>query len=49
MISAGDSKAQPYTIAQAKALAMTAIDVMCDAQLLQTIKDNFKQDLKANA
>lgn len=43
----GDPKAQPYTIKQAKALAMTAIDVMCDPEHLARIKEGFKQDLKA--
>ncbi|XP_078618513.1 xaa-Arg dipeptidase-like [Branchiostoma floridae x Branchiostoma japonicum] len=42
---AGTREAQPYTLNQAKALAMTAIDVICQSQLMDTIREEFKQDL----
>eukprot|EP00058_Branchiostoma_floridae_P014398 XP_002599886.1 hypothetical protein BRAFLDRAFT_58112 [Branchiostoma floridae] len=42
---AGTREAQPYALNQAKALAMTAIDVICQSQLMDTIREEFKQDL----
>eukprot|EP00058_Branchiostoma_floridae_P002591 XP_002588079.1 hypothetical protein BRAFLDRAFT_83080 [Branchiostoma floridae] len=42
---AGKREAQPYALNQAKALAMTAIDVICQSQLMDTIREEFKQDL----
>ena len=42
----GSPVAQPHTLQQAKALAMSAIDVMCDEQLLQDIKVDFENSLK---
>lgn len=41
----GSPKAQSYTIKQAKALAMTAIDVMCSPDLMAQVKQGFQQDL----
>ena len=41
----GDPKAQPYTIQQAKALAMTAIDVLCNPELVDKMKVEFEEDL----
>ncbi len=38
----GSPTAQPYTIKQAKCLAMTAIDVMCDPKQLADIKEDFE-------
>ena len=35
--------AQPYTLAMAKALAMTAIDVMTKPDLLSDIKEEFNK------
>ncbi|KAK3097058.1 hypothetical protein FSP39_005982 [Pinctada imbricata] len=44
--AAGDEKAQPYTLAQSKAMAMSAIDVFTNQQLLQDIESKFKDDIK---
>ena len=44
MIS-GDSKAQPYTLAVAKALAMTAIDVLTQPETLRSIKEEFNKSV----
>ena len=41
----GDKKAQPYTLDTAKALAMTAVDIMTDPAVMATIREDFKQDL----
>ena len=43
---AGAAKAQPYTLAQAKALAMTAIDMYCHPELVTKMKQQFKEDIK---
>jgi hypothetical protein len=45
MLLTGDPVAQPYTLAQGKALAMTAIDVFTNPDLLQQIKEDFKKDM----
>lgn len=45
----GDQKAQKYTLLQAKVLAMTAIDVMTDTDVLQKIKKSFEDDLKTRS
>lgn len=42
----GDPAAQPFTLSQGKALAMTAIDVFTNPELLQRIKDDFAKDLQ---
>ncbi|CAH1225226.1 PM20D2 [Branchiostoma lanceolatum] len=42
---AGTLEAQPYALNQARALAMTAVDVICQSQLMDTIREEFKQDL----
>ncbi|KAK3090659.1 hypothetical protein FSP39_013462 [Pinctada imbricata] len=42
--AAGNPKAQHYTLAQSKAMAMTAKDVFTNQQLLQDIKERFKED-----
>ncbi|KAI8520914.1 hypothetical protein Bbelb_006680 [Branchiostoma belcheri] len=44
-LQAGTLEAQPYALNQAKALAMTAIDVICQPQLMDTIRAEFQQDL----
>lgn len=41
---AGSAAAQPYTLAQGKALAMTALDVMTSPQLLAEIQAAFERD-----
>ena len=38
---AGDPKAQPYTLAVGKALAMTAIDIFTQKEVHQAIKEEF--------
>lgn len=43
-VAAGDIKAQGYTLNIAKALAMTAIDIYTDKQLLQQVKTDFQKD-----
>lgn len=42
----GDPVAQSFTLSQGKALAMTAIDVFTNPELLQRIKDDFAKDLQ---
>ncbi|XP_078698235.1 peptidase M20 domain-containing protein 2-like isoform X2 [Branchiostoma floridae x Branchiostoma belcheri] len=42
---AGAREAQPYTLTQAKVLAMTAIDVICQPELFKKMKDDFKHDV----
>ena len=44
----GHERAQKYTLIQAKALAMSAIDVMMDPELLQNIKQTFEADISSN-
>ncbi|XP_062325168.1 xaa-Arg dipeptidase-like [Osmerus eperlanus] len=41
--AAGAEKAQLYTLRTAKALAMTAVDVMCCPGLLQRVREAFRQ------
>uniref|UniRef100_A0A8C6NQL3 Peptidase M20 domain containing 2 n=1 Tax=Nothobranchius furzeri TaxID=105023 RepID=A0A8C6NQL3_NOTFU len=41
--AAGAEKAQLHTLRTAKALAMTAVDVVCCPELLQRVRDNFRQ------
>nr|KAG5696807.1 hypothetical protein BaRGS_012830 [Batillaria attramentaria] len=41
---AGAPEAQPYTLAQGKALAMTALDVMTSPDLLAKVKADFEKD-----
>ena len=41
----GHDRAQKYTLIQAKAIAMTAVDIMVTPGLLQTIKDSFLTDM----
>ncbi|KAM9354846.1 xaa-Arg dipeptidase-like [Pholidichthys leucotaenia] len=41
--AAGAEKAQLYTLRTAKALAMTAVDVMCCPALLNKVKEDFRQ------
>ena len=38
--------AQPYTVTQAKALALTALDVMCNPESLMKVQDDFTKDMK---
>ena len=45
----GAPESQPYTLMQAKALAMTAVDIFMKPHLLNDIKDNFTRDLKSQA
>ncbi|XP_029902852.1 peptidase M20 domain-containing protein 2 isoform X3 [Myripristis murdjan] len=42
-VAAGDEKAQFYTLRTAKALAMTALDVLLRPDLLQRVKDEFTE------
>uniref|UniRef100_A0A667YNR2 Peptidase M20 domain-containing protein 2 n=1 Tax=Myripristis murdjan TaxID=586833 RepID=A0A667YNR2_9TELE len=42
-VAAGDQKAQFYTLRTAKALAMTALDVLLCPDLLQRVKDEFTE------
>ena len=44
-VVSGSDAAQPYTLAVAKALALTALDVLRDKQLLQQIKKDFEDDM----
>ena len=49
MFYSGAPEAQKWTLLQAKVLAMTAIDVMLDPELLQRIKTAFEEDMKTRA
>lgn len=40
---AGDSKAQTFALSQAKALAMTAIDILVFPKVLEKVKEEFQQ------
>lgn len=42
----GSSKAQPYAIYQAKAMAMTGVDLLLDKQLMEKVKEDFQQGMK---
>ena len=42
-VSPGAEKAQLYTLRTAKALAMTAVDVLCCPDLLLKVRDDFNQ------
>ena len=44
-VAAGDFKAQKYTLDVAKALAMTALDVYSNPELLKQIKSDFEKDI----
>ena len=45
-VSVSDSAAaQPHTLATAKILALTAIDVLCRPELLKQIKVEFEEDI----
>ena len=46
ILCSGALEAQQYVLSQAKALAMTALDVLCNQELLHSIKDCFCNDLK---
>jgi hypothetical protein len=41
----GDPKAQPYTLAQGKALAMMTLDILTNPDLMTQIKADFKADM----
>lgn len=43
LVSAGDDKAQFFTLRTAKALAMTALDVLMHPELLQEVKREFSE------
>lgn len=43
LVSSGDDKAQFYTLRTAKALAMTALDVLMRPELLQKVKQEFSE------
>ncbi|GFN86319.1 peptidase m20 domain-containing protein 2 [Plakobranchus ocellatus] len=43
--AAGSPEAQPSTLAQAKALAMVALDIFQQPQLLESIREDFQNDL----
>ena len=49
LVFSGAPEAQPYTIAQGKALAMTAIDLYTSPELLRKTKDDFKRDKERDA
>lgn len=38
----GAEKAQVFTLRAAKALAMTAVDVVCSPDLLQKVREDFR-------
>ena len=40
----GSAAAQPFTLTQAKALAMTALDIMYEPKLLETIQKEFREN-----
>ena len=42
----GSPIAQTYTLRQAKAVAMTALDVFCQPSLLDTIKAEFAEAME---
>jgi len=44
--ASGDEKAQPYTLAVAKAIAMTAIDIYTNPETLKQIKEEFEKSDK---
>jgi hypothetical protein len=43
----GSSKAQPYTLIQAKALAMAAIDVYCQPHLVEKMRTELQDALES--
>ncbi|CAH1800018.1 unnamed protein product [Owenia fusiformis] len=43
-VAAGDAKAQPYTLDQGKALAMTALDVFLTPGVLEQARKDFQKD-----
>ena len=43
--AAGHQDSQPPTLASAKSMAMTAIDVACDKELFEKIKESFKKSI----
>ncbi|KAK3590609.1 hypothetical protein CHS0354_018829 [Potamilus streckersoni] len=45
-VAAGDPMAQPYTLAVAKALAMTAIDLYTDPSILEKVRRDFEEDIQ---
>ena len=45
----GADKAQPYTLDQGKALALTAIDVLCNPGLVPKLKQELEDDLRKDA
>ena len=45
LFSVGSDKAQYYTLNQAKALAMTALDIMCNPGLVNDMKQELQQSL----
>ncbi|OWF37534.1 peptidase M20 domain-containing protein 2-like [Mizuhopecten yessoensis] len=47
--AAGDPKAQPYTLAIAKGLAMTALDLFTKPDLLSTIRADYQRDVSEQA
>jgi len=44
--ASGSKEAQKYVLEQAKALAMTAIDILCQPELLPKMKEQFAQELE---
>ncbi|KAL3882707.1 hypothetical protein ACJMK2_029020 [Sinanodonta woodiana] len=46
--ASGDPIAQPFTLAQGKALAMTALDILSNPAILDKVKDEFKQNVQPN-
>ena len=46
LIIKGDPVAQPYTLKQAKAMAMTALDIMTNPDLAARMKEDFSKDLE---
>ena len=47
VLISGHPRAQKYTLIQAKAIAMTAVDIMLNPELLTKIKESFKADLQS--
>lgn len=46
LLNSGESAAQGPTLQTAKALAMTAIDVLLDQNLVKKMKEDFEEDMK---
>ncbi|KAL3882708.1 hypothetical protein ACJMK2_029021 [Sinanodonta woodiana] len=47
--ASGDPIAQPFALAQGKALAMTALDILSNPAILDKVKDEFKENVQPYA